>query len=298
MTAPADELPATFDVTVYRQHEKNPDLRNLGTDHARQHYNTYGRAEGRICSVVASRQDFLALIPDGAILEIGPGDRPAFPDAGPRVSYLDVGSTESLRETATTPGAVPDIDFLWKGEPYHLLLRNRFDAVFAGLSLERQPCLVSHLTNVAAVLKPGARYFAVLADRRYRADHYLPDTSLGDVLEAFGTRRTRHSITSQTNQTMTLTHDDPVAHWNGSHGPDPLLQVLTPELRERIGGILRVSIGDTGYRDAIAWHFTPERFAWLIDALAGLGMSPLRLERLYPTVRGAGEFYAVLRVVA
>ena len=293
------ELPPEFDVATYQQHERNPDLRNLSVADARHHYEFYGRAEGRPCSAVGNRASFLSLVPnEGKLLEIGPGGRPAFPQAGEHVCYVDVLSAIELQGVAATPEYVPEIDVVWRGEPYHRLFDQKFDAVLAAGSLDHQPCLITHLTDVAGLLKPGARYFVILPDRRYSEDYFLPDSTLGDVLEAYATRRTRHSARSLAAQLFSLTHDNAARHWAGDHGHDPNAQLPNPDLREALSAMLRAVRSGADYLDARAWQFTPDGFRRMIDALAVFGLSPLRVERLYQTVKPGQEFYAVLRVAA
>ena len=67
----ASALPPEFDLPLYRAH--NPDLAGLALEEAAAQYKRCGRAEGRVCSVVARQADFLALVPrHDRILEIGP----------------------------------------------------------------------------------------------------------------------------------------------------------------------------------------------------------------------------------
>ena len=298
MSATAD-LPPEFDVALYQQHERNQDLQGLSARDAEHHYDYYGRDEGRPCSIVLSRASFVSLVPQqGRILEIGPGGMPAFPRAAREVTYLDAFTTEQLRAQYPEADYVPDIDVVWQGEPYHQLFRQRFEGVFAAHSLDHQPCLVTHLSDVASVLKPGARYFVVLPDRRYTADYYLPNSTFADALEAFAAQRTRHSARALAAQLLFLTHDDGVRHWNGDHGADPRALPPDPRLREMLGAMLRAVRANASYLDARAWQFTPASFRRLIETLADYGLSPLRVERVYPTIRPAKEFYAVLRVMA
>ncbi len=293
------ELPPEFDLALYQQHEDNEDLCRLSAADARHHYEFYGRAEGRPCSVVDSRASFLALIPETAsLLEIGPGGRPGFPRSGRTVCYADVFSGAELRGQVNTREYVPEIDVIWRGEPYRQLFHRTFDAVLAACSLDHQPCLITHLTDVAGLLNPGARYFVVLPDRRYTADFFLPDTSLGDVLEAYAARRTRHSARVLAAQLFSLTHDDGIRHWKGDHGVDPAKRVPDSDLGPALGAMLRAVRNGSDYIDARAWQFTPESFRHLMASLAAFGLSPLRVERVYPTVKSRQEFYAVLRVIA
>jgi SAM-dependent methyltransferase len=297
--AASDDLPPEFDIALYLQDEHNRDLRQLSPRDAQHHYDYYGREEGRLCSIVANRQNFLSLVPqDGVMLEIGPGAAPAFPGAAREVTYLDAFAAEQLRSQFPEAESVPEIDVVWRGEPYLKLFKQRFDAVFAGCSLDHQPCLITHLSDVAGVLKPGARYFVVLPDRRYTVDHYLPDSTFADALDAYAAQRTHHSARALAAQLLFLTHDDGVRHWRDDHGADPRALSPDPRLREVLGALLRAVRANAAYLDARAWQFTPGSFRRLIETLANYGLSPLRVERLYPTIRPAKEFYAVLRVMA
>jgi hypothetical protein len=301
--AAADELPPEFDPDLYVAHPANADLRGLDADQARHHYNLYGQAEGRYCSAVDGRDAFLGLIPTGGtLLYIDPFFAPGLDLADRAVRRLAPRTTDELRETAqqagVDPASVPEIDLVWRGEPYRELTAERFDAVLGLHSLERQPCLITHLSDVASVLNTGARYFLVIADRRFGAAHYQPDSWLPDVLEAFAVRRTRHVARNVIANRLMATHDHAAAHWAGLHGPDPRLRAADDALRQEIATLLRSLRAGTPDAATLAWHFSPESFQYLLDALATLGLSPFRIERLYWTINPYGAFYAVLRVAA
>ena len=303
MTPPAPELPAEFDHAIYTAHPGNADLHGLPPKEALHHYDTYGRAEGRPSSLVDGREAFLALMPDdAAVLEIGPSCRPCFAPGCRSVRTLDAFTTAELRQLAEQQGAdpalVPEIDFVWEGQPYRELTRERFDIVVAALSLERQPCLLTHLTDVASLLRLGGRFFLILADRRFGTGHYVPDTTLADVLDAFVVRRIRHSMRSLFAERLMMTHDHTASHWAGRHGPDPRQRPADTSLRDEIAATMRAIRAASGYIDARAWYFTPDSFRNLIDTLATVGLSPFRVERVYPTLNPGNEFYAVLRVAA
>jgi hypothetical protein len=301
--AATDELPLEFDPDLYVAHPANADLRGLDADQAHHHYNLYGRAEGRYCSAVDGREAFLGLIPtSGTLLYIDPFFAPGFDLADRAVRRLAPRTTDELRKAAQQAGAdpasVPEIDLVWRGEPYRELTAERFDAVLGLHSLERQPCLIAHLSDVASVLTPGARYFLAIADRRFGAAHYLPDSLLSDVLEAFAVRRTRHVARNLIAARLMATHDDAAAHWAGLHGADPRRRETDDQLRAEITALLRSTRAGPTDAATPAWYFTPESFQYLIDTLAGLGLSPFRIERLYWTINPYSAFYSVLRVAA
>lgn len=294
------ELPREFDLALYSAHPGNEDLRHLDLDGMRAHYDAAGRREGRVCSVVDGRAAFLGLIPaEAEILEIGPFAWPCFPPGARKVRYLDVLATEDLRRRAVQlqfdPSKVPPIDYVWRGEPYRALVQQRVDAVISSHCIEHQPCLLTHLTDVAALLKPEGRFFAVIPDKRFCFDHFFPETTLAEVLDAFASGRTRHSHRSVLQHQLLLTHNDAEAHWRGEHGEDPCRQKVTGAFAARVAESLRGLRGDS-YVDVHAWQFTPDSFRILLDGLADIGLSPFRVERVYETVRNQNEFYAILHV--
>ena len=218
-----------------------------------------------------------------------PATTPPFRIETAPVRTLDVFTTEELRQRAKAPEMVPNIDAVWRGEPYQQLLKQQFNAVVGIASLDHQPCLTTHLSFVSTVLKPGGQYFVALPDRRYGADHFLPDSTLADVLDAFAQRRMRHSARSLAAPLFLGTHDDAARHWAGDHGLPPEARPPEAQHTRAIADILRQVRGGDSYLDARAWQFTPESFQWLLNRMAQYGLSPFRVERLYPTVKPWGS---------
>ena len=216
------------------------------------------------------------------------------------VRYLDVMPTEALRTAvAALPwgdvSGVPEIDYVWRGEPYRQLIRERFAAVLSSHCIEHQPCLVTHLTDLASVLAPGGRVFLVVPDHRYAFDHFVPTSTLVDVLDAYAAQRGGHAPRSTIAQHLLQTHNDPAAHWRGAHGEDPW---TAPALVGKVEDALRALRRSEVVYELHAWQFTPDSFRRLFETMAAAGLSPFRIERLYPTLRDRGEFYAVLRIAA
>jgi SAM-dependent methyltransferase len=294
-----DDLPIDFDLALYAA--LNDDLNALTPEKLIHHYTAYGSAEGRVCCRIDNRAAFLALIPDAArVLEIGPLCTPSFPPERGRIEYMDIMPTAELRKLAASyewgdPEKVPEITYVWRGEPYASLVRHKPDIVFSSHNIEHQPCLLTQLRNVASILQPGGRMFLVVPDRRYCFDHYMPDSTIADVIEAWRERRTQPGALVRLRYRLLHTHNETAAHWTGDHGidprwvnPDPARAALIRELAEAP----RIS---DGYDDVHCWFFTPMSFRLLIEQLSAAGLSSMRVERVYPTVRGLNEFFAVLR---
>jgi len=110
-----------FNYGIYVGHPESRDLAALDEAGALRHYENYGRTEGRICSEVEGRKDFIGLLPPGtSILEIGPFFSPAFRRPEANVSYLDCLSTEAMKARAEALSnevvdTVPEIDYVWTG---------------------------------------------------------------------------------------------------------------------------------------------------------------------------------------
>jgi hypothetical protein len=296
----AGELPLEYDYEKYVGHPSNQGLRKFNEAEARFHYQAHGRAEGRVCSAIDGRRAFLALVPpDRALLEIGPFCTPAFRAPAHRVSYLDAFSTDELRELArgmawADPALVPEIDFVWKGQSYRELIGREFDLVFSSHNIEHQPCLVTHLIEVASVMQPGGWFMLAIPDKRYCFDHFLPESTIADVLDAFLSGRRDHAPRSLVQGRMMHTHNDARRHWQGDHGEDPLRRAADDGLAASVRQLVSEFHARTGYLDAHAWQFTPASFRHLMQVLARAGLVSLTVERVYETLGGSNEFYAVL----
>ena len=240
-------------------------------------------------SAPTTRTAFLNLVPTTDVLEIGPFDNPSL--HGPDVAYFEVLDVEELRQRARehkrNPNAVPEIDYVSPTGDLGIVDRH-FSAVLSSHAIEHQPDLIRHLREVEALLQPGGRYYILAPDKRFSFDHFLPESTVEDVLAAYG-RRT-HSAQAISDHFMMTTHNRRIMHWLGVHGkrgPNQSAQRRTQEaLRAAEAG---------RYVDVHAWIFTPESFHELITALHKLGKTRLEIEVLHDTGFPELEFFAVLR---
>ena len=283
-------LPPPFDPSFYRATHADLDL--AGDAAAVRHYEEHGRREGRLGSPLARREGLVAWIdPARPTLEIGPFCQPLV--RGEAVRYLDRLDAAELRARAIAlgmdPAGCPDrIDFVGGLDDVEA---ERFDAVVASHSIEHQPDLVRHLEEVARVLRANGRYYLVVPDKRFCFDHFLAESTIADMLDAFEEERTVHRLGSVVEHVALVTHNDPARHWRGDHG-----HVGDGERRRRAAEAIdahRRSAGD--YLDVHAWQFTPASFSAAMQTLAGLGLSAFEVEAVYDTPRDRAEFCAVLR---
>ena len=288
-------IPLQFEASVYRAN--NPDIAKLSDSELWAHYQQHGKEEGRLCHQLPERQAFVKIIPpEMHTLEIGPYARPLV--SGSRVKYVDVFSTQELRQRADgvvmDPGQVPEIT--WVSQPSDLsCVDEHFGAVLSSHVIEHQPNLVHHLNQVDHILRRGGRYFILAPDHRYCFDHFMTPSLITDVLAAHVEKRKAHTVASLLESRLLMTHNHPAEHWNGNHGnPNDNPEYPDSSRVERLQ-IAMNSYHEQGFvKDEHAWYFTPETFESIIQDLNELGLINLKIERLYPTLRNSVEFWAIL----
>jgi SAM-dependent methyltransferase len=284
---------AEFDATFYRR--TYPDLKEIPDDRLETHYREFGISEGRMGSMACARDGFLRMLDHRrSILEIGPLANPAL--RGHQVKYFDVLPTDALRKKAAAsgldPDACPHIDFVSENGDL-AVISDRFDVVFSSHAIEHQPDLVRHLRGVEQILNPQGQYFVIVPDKRYCFDHFIPESTIADVLDAYLRRVHRHDAASVIEHLALTTHNDSLRHWNGDHG-EPACWTSPERIRQAMDMVLA---NPTTYIDTHAWQFTPESFREIVHTLFGLGLTGLDVVRVYRTTHGSIEFYAVLQKI-
>ena len=288
--ARAIDWPPEYAAETLRAH--HPDLGALSDAELAVHYKAYGRDEGRIASEMSLRETWVSMVdPDLSLLEIGPFCQPVF--RGPNVQYMDILDAPGLQQRAIEigldPATCPDqIHFLGNLDE---AAGCGFDVVFSSHNIEHQPDLVKHLRDVERTLADGGHMVLLIPDKRYCFDHFLPETTLPEVLEAFMEKRTRHSARHVIEHIALTCHNDIVRHWQGDHGPapDPHNHVVPLAMKHE-------EAAGNGYVDVHAWKFTPSTFRVIMSALHAHGFTRLVPERVYETAMCRNEFLAVLRL--
>jgi SAM-dependent methyltransferase len=292
------EFPAEFDERAYRSNY--PDLQNMSSPELVSHFHEFGIPEGRRGHSIVDRVAFAQLLNGRRTLEIGPFTRPLL--AGPTVAYADILSTEQLSELAPKLGLnaadIPKID--WVISPGDLSsIDEVFDAVISGHVIEHQPNLVGHLQQVADLLPEGGVYFALIPDLRYSFDHFMPESTISEVLDAFARRVVRHDPRSLIASRLTRAHNDSIRHWSGDHGDsnvNPEFPNHDRKTRLEMALAQAIHTPET-LSNEHAWFFTPHNFRTILEDLASLSLTRFRIERLYPTLANTLEFWAILRKV-
>lgn len=282
-------VPPAFDAAFYLQ--SYADLSAFSPQAALDHYDTYGRAEGRLASPLATREGLRDWIGnERRALEIGPFCNPFL--TGREVAYLDVLTAKELRERALAIGLDASrcparIEYVGDIEQ----IDRTFDLVFSSHSIEHQPDLVHHFQGVARILRPGGIYALIVPDKRFCFDHFNPESTIAGVLEAYHEKRRTHGLRSVIEHIALVTHNDAGRHWAGDHAELP----VSDQPRRIAEAMEYYEANREGYLDVHAWCFTPRNFARICETLYLMGLTTLRPVSVYDTPADRMEFCAVLQ---
>jgi hypothetical protein len=286
-------LPSEFELDTYKSIHK--DLEKMSDDELHNHYENFGRFEGRRANQLVSRQDFIALITKHMrILEIGPFNDPLA--SGPNVDFADYLDQEALIARAKEIGRdytrTPSIKYVLSDSGLEKI-KEDYDAVVSSHCIEHQPDIVLHIAQVQRLIEArNGRYFLFIPDKRYSFDRYLAESTIAEVIDAHEDRKKIHSLKSVIEHRALTTHNDPKKHW------------LENDIRTRHHidfGKVKTAVAEWRaskgqYIDVHAWYFTPESFKEMVSLLNNLDYINLRVERLYPTRSGSLEFWTILKI--
>lgn len=238
------------------------------------------------------RKYFLELVnASKPTLEIGPFYRPMV--KGNAVRYFDTLDRDALRKRALelNLGEVdpPTIDYVSPFGDMSIVDRT-FENVVSSHCIEHQPDLVRHLQDVGRLLEPGGKYYVIAPDKRYCFDHFVPETSLSDVICAHAQKRTNHTMDNFVRHRSLITHNNSKRHWRGDHVDPGYFKNLPARTLAAADEFQSME----GYVDVHAWQFTPETFRAICQALFDLKLSPLRVVQVNRTPRKQLEFTAIL----
>ncbi len=220
-------LPPEYDESFYRDQK---DLQGFTSDQLSLHWKQHGFKEGRQSSSIRDRPSLLALLaelPLTSALEIGCFDQPSLNELqnkGVLTHYADYLGEADLKARAEmlpgrNPAAVPPIEYILSDG--YAQIQRKYDLVVSHHCIEHQPDLLTHLLSVAQILRPQGLYIASVPDKRFCFDHFLPTSSLIDILAAFYEKRTRPSFRSILEHRCFIVDDyskvrDPI--WNCGQG--------------------------------------------------------------------------------
>lgn len=212
------------------------------------------------------------------ILEVGPSYSPVLRRADGWDCYsLDHSTAAELRaKYADAPNVrvsnIQEVDFVWRDGPLETAIPDNqlgtFDACIASHMIEHVPDLISFFRSMERILRPSGVISLVVPDKRFCFDYFQPITMTGDVLEAYRTRRTRHTRVAEFNAAAYMIRAGTDIAWG---------QTSTALLALEDGDLERANLSmfrdadDDSYRDVHAWYFTYSSFRLIMLELAWMG---------------------------
>lgn len=276
-----------FDPDFYRA--VNPDIKNFSNEDALNHFVKYGITEGRICSKLSYRKEFIECLHfdnNSKVLEVGPFNNPIF--TGNNVKYFDVLNSDDLRarsknfglDTSRTPDVIHFVD------PYGDLstVNEKFDLVISSHVIEHQPDLISFLINIKNLLNIGGIAAFIVPDKRYCFDHYNSTSNIFEVLSSHISKDKKHSLYKFFLHRLNTVHNNPVRHFQKDHGK---LKLNKENLLEAIN---EWNKNKSNYIDVHSWFFTPLSLIQIFQSLKDLDYLNYSTINVFNTPKNQLEF--------
>jgi hypothetical protein len=298
------EFPDEIDLEIYRKFANLPQQWNK--EKLLFHYEEYGKNECKPTSImqIGSRNFILNeqnKNPQHNFLEIGPGSRPVL--RGNNVYYLDICNQDELNEKDRTTEYYLDYN---DDEPTksNVLIKSshsaptihydnlekidiKFLCVFSSHCIEHTTNIIKHINDVENILINGGFYHIIIPDCRFCFDHFVPQSTIIDVITAYIENHKIHTYKNLLITKNMLTHNEPSKHWNGIHGEPRYIE----KNKLKIANLNFV----TSKTDLHAWRFTPESFQHIYNLLLNDKFVNMKLIKIYPTIRNSNEFTVILQ---
>lgn len=264
----------------------------------REHYERYGKQEGRLLRGEPSREEKALHLVDrnGLGLEIGPSHNPIAPKSkGFNVHILDHADCNELKRKYAGHGVnldnIEEVDFVWSGQSLHELIGDSacYDWIIASHVIEHVPDFIGFLQQCELLLKPKGVLSLVVPDKRYCFDYFNATTTTGALLDAWQDRRTRPSPGQVFDHMANAVKRDGTIAWNAfANG--------TMELVHSIGDAKAQwerAQATEEYIDVHCWRFTPMSFQIILADLQVLCLTTLGVAADFDTT--GCEFYLSLK---
>ena len=283
-----------FCLEAYRLN--NHDLANHSDQELVEHYDKYGKKENRITTRISNRKGFLDLLfGRKSLLEIGVFDSPSLEfltnsDESPLIHYADYLNQESLvarakllnqNGSSRDPQKIPEIK--WVLSDGYEQINVKYDAVVSHHCVEHQPDLISHFTNVKSILEPGGWYLFTVPNKYLCFDHFIPESTIVDVLDSYYTKRTFPSFKSVLEQRVFISH----TYHDGVNPYDSADTSMKEKFQQAFDEFC-----SSEYVDAHCWQFSPNNLRRILQQLSAFKLIPAINE--FKIYTGAFEFYVAI----
>lgn len=230
-------------------------------------------------------------------LEIGPHDRPLVLKADGPVEYVDYTDTATLRAQAyvgVDPETIPEVDHVWATRPLREMIGEPVRYIVASHVIEHVPDLAGWLRELHGAMTQDGVLALVVPDRRFTFDLLRPESTLGDVVEAYLQERRTPSLRHVFDNCALGVVVDHQQAWR-----EPLAR---PDLPRLVGDdALQFAFDQCAeiarrprYIDSHCWIFTPTSFLSILEGLARLKLLAFAVRTFEPTRKDDIEFFVQL----
>ena len=224
-------------------------------------------------------------------LEIGPLNNALVQKVpGRPIFYADYASRAVLQaQSRWNPHVnvedIPEIDFIIA--PLPQTLGKQFDYIVASHVVEHVPNLLGWINTLLGWLKPGGKLVLAVPDRRYTFDVLRPESTAGQVFEAYAEKREKPTYAQVFDGFRMAAKYEPPEAWAGR--PPKQEFHHTRETALALAGT-----ASSTYVDCHCWVFTDESFAAILDEARVCGLSDAVIVRSEAPVHGSNEFHCAL----
>jgi SAM-dependent methyltransferase len=306
--------PLEYEGRIYRN--ENSHLKNFSVEQLSNHYSFYGKHEGLICSRIKNRNDFFNLINKNSyILEIGPLCNPLMDINNPKVKTLDYFTQEELKNNYKNDANVNinnivKVDYCVRDvKKYSDIIHIKFDFCVSSHNIEHTPCFVSFLQNISSILEPGGFFFLAIPDYRFCFDRFKKPSDIFGILNRYYSKIEKPQSEQILEDKYFGAHNNSGEHWNNfskmysnifvnMNEYESFIYSKKDEIVKNISDIKNIiETNNERYIDTHCWKLTPFTFSYIIDILVKTKLIDLSIERVYRTIKGSHEFYAILKKI-
>ncbi len=213
------------------------------------------------------------------------------------IFYLDHMATDELREkyaddTSVDVEKIVSVDFVCRdGNIIEATSGNTFDYVIASHVIEHTPNLVKFLKEIIEILNPGGILFLVVPDKRFTFDVNRPETTFGQILEAYLSDCSKPSVSSVYDHLSSAVSVDAGKIWQ-----EPVDAASAPTLAPlSLAWETACNLEKTGkYIDVHVNIFTPYSFLMILKKIILHGICSFQLRGFKDTAIGQLDFYVAL----
>lgn len=208
-------------------------------------------------------------------LEVGPSYNPLLPKSlGYNVETVDHADADALREKyrndpTVDASRIERVDYVSDGGSLVDLIgqKERYDFIIASHVIEHVTDIVSFLRDCETLLKPRGILVLAVPDKRYCFDTLRPVSTVGQALEAFREKRSRHAPGAVFDHASMISSKAGNFVWL-----EPTLDDMqfVHTLEDARSQFEKAQVAQH-YIDIHRWQFTPSHFRYFVRVLHDIG---------------------------